>query len=57
MILFDNKAKIKWEWDNLIKKKKKKLEAQLPAKQRLKDDLKKKSIFKKDKKIWLESTS
>jgi hypothetical protein len=32
-------------------KKKKKLEAQLPAKQRLKDDLKKKSIFKKDKKI------
>jgi hypothetical protein len=56
MILFDNKAKIEWEWDNLIKKKKK-LEAQLPAKQRLKDDLKKKSIFKKDKKIWLESTS
>jgi hypothetical protein len=34
-----------------LKKKKKKLEAQLPAKQRLKDDLKKKSIFKKDKKI------
>ena len=30
-ILFDNKAKIKWERDNLMKKKIKKNKTQLPA--------------------------
>jgi hypothetical protein len=45
MILFDNKVKIKWEWNNLIKWKKK-----LLVNQTLKDKLKKINFEKKTKK-------
>jgi len=49
MILFDNKTKIKWEWNNIIKRKiKNKTEIQSLTKQTAKDDLKEK--LKKTKK-------
>jgi hypothetical protein len=46
-ILFENKSKIKWEYDNFIKKNnEKKYEAQLSANQMLKDKHKLFSIKK-----------
>jgi hypothetical protein len=51
MILFDNKTKIKWERNNIIKRKNKKnkTETQSLTKQTAKDDLKEK--LKKTKKL------
>jgi len=51
MILFDNKTKIKWERNNIIKRKNKKnkTETQSLTKQTTKDDLKEK--LKKTKKL------
>jgi len=56
MILFDNKTKIKWEWNNIIKRKiKNKTEIQSLTKQTAKDDLKEK--LKKTKKLTQVSRS
>jgi hypothetical protein len=55
MILFDNKTRNEWEWDNLIMREmKKKIKVKLLVNQMLKDKLKKKSILKNKKKTWLE---
>jgi hypothetical protein len=54
MILFDNKVKIKWEWNSLIKWKIKK--NLITSKSNVEGQIKKKSILKKNKKAWFEST-
>ena len=54
MILFDNKIKIKWKHDNLIKIKKKNLKLNY-KKSNVEGWIEKKNNFKRDQITWLES--
>ena len=57
MILFDNRTKIKWEWDNLIKTRIKEIQSLITSKANIKKSTENKYQFKKKKQKNLTQVS